>query len=310
MFQYSQEHFDDFKAIAGLDLSESFGRFLTFIDRDYQSIIDYYSGNIDKPISSAFKNLENLQTEFRRIVESFVINKHSFNGTVYWEMLDHAEEIITRLQTVENSPKWLRSAISKNCFNPDIEVEYIMRQRQTLEDVAKNVAGSSSPDDDWQDIAFRNDLTEEEYTPAGGTKINISFKNGALFSIQSVVDTISGLKVYGRDLDRKITFEGDDLKVLSEKETIFQTVDILSKLKRGDNMEFPEDGLNEKFIVGTNLASIQFPSIFRQMSLVFSKDDSLKNFKLIDIKQSEGGIWLQFQVETRLDEIMTKNLTI
>lgn len=311
MAVYTQDDIDNFKKLTGIDIVDSFDQFISFIDSDYQNVVDYYSGTIDKPIAESFKNLEILQKEFRGILEAFSINKDNLRSTIYWEMLEQIEDINNRLKTIENTPKWLRSSIGKNNFNATINIDYTLKYGQRLEDVEKNILGSTNPENDWVQLAFDNDIKEEDYTINGGNRLKINLKNGKLFTIQSVVDTITeAINVYGKDIFRIITFEGDDLKVLSPKGTLLQSVDILANLKRGDNPEFPDDGLNDKLAVGSNIASIQFPSLFRQLYLTFGKDDSLRNFTLIDIKQFDDAVSFDFRVETRLDEVLYQNINI
>jgi len=309
--KFSQDIVDEFNRITNVDLLDLFNKFILFIEFDYQNIVDYYSGSIDKPSSQSFKNLENLQREYRGVLQKIQESRDSFTSSIFWEILDQVEEISAKLKTIENTPKWLRSSIGKNNFNPNIQIDYTLKYGQTLEGVEKNVMSSTDPDNEWVQLAFDNDIKEEDYNINGGNRIKITLKNGSLFNIQSIVDTITeAVNVYGRDIDRVITFENDDIKVLSGKETLYQTVDILANLRRGDNPEFPEDGINEKFVVGSNISAIQFPSLFRQLALTFAKDDSLKNFTLINIEQKDDYVALEFSVATRLDEVITQRINI
>jgi hypothetical protein len=126
--------------------------------------------------------------------------------------------------------------------------------------------------------------------------------------VQSVVDVIFGESVYGKDLQQKLEFENDDLKVLGYQETIKQAFNIALNLRRGDNPEFPNDGLQSSLIIGQNLNSILYPSILRQLYDTFAKDDTMKSIAITNINHNNIGIKdtveLDIQAETRIGEII------
>jgi len=224
------------------DIGQYLNDFVSFIDKDRTKILDYYSGSITRPNRVAFRNLKKLFTQAYEVNALMELNRDRMTGPEYWEVLSLLTQIEEGLNTIENSSKWLRSIITKNNFSPDIEVQTVLKQFQTLEQLAREL-GSSSSESDWIRIALRNDIAEEDYNSEGGNVIETRYFNRLNFNIESVVDNINGEKIYGLDLDRSLTFADDDLLALSYKETVVQAVNILAQLTKGKTPEFPEDGI-------------------------------------------------------------------
>jgi hypothetical protein len=99
-----------------------------------------------------------------------------FNNLKWFLLIEQIEEIDNRLKTLDNINKWARSSLTKVAYDPSYQLDYILGQNQTLENVAQQVTGSNDPQDDWNDIAINNTLKEEDYTNEGGNDLKISFK--------------------------------------------------------------------------------------------------------------------------------------
>lgn len=301
----------EFKRITGKDISSYFRNALNFFSGDYNVIVNYYTGTTNSISSKPFANLYNLTVENRDILESFKEHSRQFNNLKWWLLIEQIEEIDSRLATVNNINKWSRSSLTKVAYNPSIQIDYVLKQNQTLESVSAGIEGSSNPNDDWANIALKNSLSEEDYTPQGGAEIKLSsdvINSG--FKINSVVDVIQGKSIYGKDVYKKIQWVVDEggfrnLKVLGYDATILQAVNILSTLKKNDNPDNPNNGLQSNLVVGSNRALFNFPIIVRQMSQTFSNDDTLKNFKINSIDRKEDNLLIDFVVQTRLGEVIS-----
>ena len=141
--------------------------------------------------------------------------------------------------------------------------------------------------------------------------IQFSSKNNTSFFINGIVDNIdSADKTYGLDIDQIIKFSNDDLNVLGYKDTMFQSVSILTNLQKGDDPAFPDRGIDVKSVVGqnSNLAGIAYPIIFRQLAANFATDDSLKSFSITDVKKNVEVTEIQFQVETRTGDFFSQTI--
>jgi hypothetical protein len=306
----------EFKRITGKDISAYFSNAVNFFNGDYNTIVDYYAGNIASISSVPFANFKAIQKQHMDVMEAFKEHSRQFNNIKWWLLIEQIEDIDSRLATLSKINKWCRSSLTKVGYDPSFQLEYVTRQNQTLESVSSGVAGSLNPNDDWADIAIKNRLSEEDYTPEGGTELKISFErsNGA-FKINSVVDIIQGKSVYGKDVYKKIQWEKTsdgflNLKVLGYDDTIMQAIGILANLKKNDNPDNPNNGLQSNVVAGSNRALFNFPIIIRQMSQTFANDDTLKNFKINNLSRDQDNMVMDYVVQTRLDEVVSDITTL
>lgn len=290
-----------FENVTRYPLARYLSEYASFIDNGRSDILDFYAGNVDRPNEKSFEKLSELLKKTETVNATIESYRSRLNNGAYWELVELLSNVAVSLSTIENSSKWLRSAIAKNNFTPEVELEYVLQQIQTLEDVSVSI-GSNNRDSDWVTIALRNDLIEEEYTPDGGNSLIVGYRNKLTVRLNSVVDNIIGERAYGIDFDRKITFEDNDLKALSYKDTMIQTVNVLANLRQGQTPEFPQDGIQSSLVVGSNRAAIAYPILFRQFYATFRRDDTLKSLTVTKIENTEDALIMDFSVETRLGE--------
>jgi hypothetical protein len=296
---YKQFSIDEFTRITNYDISVLFVKVEDFFVNKSPNIINFYRGLVNKPDAQSFSTLKTLLVEAQKVIELFRTNKERFDKFYFWELLDNFTDLQTKLQTIDNISKYLRSSRTKNAYLSTPEKDYTLSQHETLENVQVSQISNIDFDNDWQTIAMRNDLREEDYTDAGGKtiKLPMPFNSSALTSI---IDNPIGEAVYGKDINKKLTFVNDDIEVLGYQETLLQTLEILTSIKKGDIPEFPFLGLDESLVVGGNLASFRLPSIIRQLNEVFATDDSLTDFRINKLTNDQDSMNLTYQVNTIL----------
>ena len=174
-----------------------------------------------------------------------------------------------------------------------------MGDQQTMESISQNILQDLDSDDDWTKIAIQNDLKEVDWDIDGGTKLTLFREKFIQNFVTSVIDNMVGENIYGLDIQKKFEFLDDDLKVLNYKDTVFQTVNILANLKKGDIPEFKSLGVNAGLYVGSNIANLAYGSIVREITKTFASDDLFINFQIKEIKLKEDSFFINFQVETK-----------
>jgi hypothetical protein len=297
------ETYNYFKKITNFDIEKLFSDFVNFVNQDANNVINYYNLTADINVDS-FNKLFDLIKRSKRCIEVITIHKKIFTDYKYWNILIQTEDILNKLKTIENIGFYLRSPITKNDLRANgIERDFILRT--TLENISLRDLQNEDFDNNWFEIAKYNDLNEEKYY-AGQKKIlqyvvktNLSKKY-----LDSVLGILRGEALYGVDLDKKLTFVTNatdgttDLKVLSPKETANQSVDIYLNLSRGDNPEFPDDGIQKELFIGTDMAGLKIPILFRQLTNIFTKDDTFSSFSIINAKIEGDGLFVDFQIDT------------
>jgi hypothetical protein len=300
--------FKKFKKITGYDINAYFEDFSSFILSDYQKIVSYYQ-NGTAISASVITSIKDLFARMQQINDLFFVycDRLSDDTVESWELLDYFESTKVTLYTVLNSSRWFRS--TKNVMrNNLVNNDFILRQGQTFENLAMEV-GYSDPANEWSQIALNNDVNEEKYTFEGGNKLKISFVNNYSYFVNSVIDSISGEKIYGLDADKNLVFENNDIKVLGYRDTIIQQTMILIGLVKGSVPEFPLDGIDRVF-VGTNVNAIQYPILLRQQSAVFEKDDRYKSIAISKFEVRVEALAIDLQITTRLDDVLNEQLVL
>lgn len=272
-----------------------------FITDNLNHIISYYKNSDIDPDYQSFDFLKRLLQQSETLESLIRINRTTFTRMDEWNLIEFLDEIKVKLHSIENSDKWLRSSKTKNTWRgATLQTDYVLEDMQTLENVSAGVNGEQNSQDDWVRIAVENDISEFDYGTENNKKINITKKvlSNPNYFLFSVVDNLTNEKLYGKDFDRKISFVDDDLKVLSYEQTIKQAVHILMTLKKGDIPEYTTLGVDAKVCIGSNIGSVLFSSIKRQLQETFRTDDSIRNFTIVDISYENGDLNIKFTVDT------------
>jgi hypothetical protein len=298
---------DEFEDITRYPITSFFEKVVLFIQNDHKLIVDYFSGKLKELPTVSFTNFDFLFSEIDKLFGIIQINNSSFSNFKWFLLIEEVEKIHNFLLTTNKISKWLRSSITSRSFSAYTEIEVGLKQSQTLEALSRDL-GSRDSENDWVEIAFLNELEEENYTSEGGNilKANTSASIKKL-NIKTIVDNLQGDKILGVDIYKKLTYDitEQDLKVLSPKETYKQSINILITLKKGDNPEFSDQGRNEKLTVGSNINSIAYPILFRQMKEVFATDDTIKSFVVTDVNRKQDGLFIEYEVVSRRGDLET-----
>ena len=300
--------FDIFKKVTRFDIESYLSDFSQFILSDYQQIVDFYQKGSDLE-AGVVDRVKSLYQKMREITDLFNIfsDRLSTQTVEIWELLDVFETTKVTLLTVINSDRWMRS--TKNIFqNNQISRDFILKQGQSFEHLSMEL-GHADQQNDWSYIALNNNIREEDYSLEGGNKLKVSFVNNQSFSVDTVIDSISGKKLYGLDVDRSMVFENNDLKILDYKETIIQQTEILVGLIKGSVPEFPFDGI-DKGLSGSNVNAIQYPTLLRQQSRVFEKDGRYRSISVDTFDVKVDSLIVNFKIVTRLGEVLDEQLVL
>jgi hypothetical protein len=301
--------YDEFFEITGFDLEGYFRRFVDFINNQSQLIIDYYSGLLDTLDRDAYGEYESLLEESSFVINLFDLNQQSFNTVDFWELMEFADDIKVKLETIGNFSRFARSSVKKESFSNEVSVEVAMRENETLEELLTRY-GSTDRDSDWVDIALTNTLIQEDYNGSGGKVITLTFKNNVRFNVFGVVDNPEGDKIKGKDVDKHIQFEDDDLKVLGFDDTLTQSMGTLLGLKRNDNPEFPQYGIDSSLVVGTSLKSVALPSVIRQIFQIFATDDIVKEIQIVSSDFGQDSLNLKLNITMKSGEEQKRTLSV
>lgn len=294
-----------------LDVKQYFGTCLDFFNTVYPTISDYYSGKTPSIASVFLAELVSLEIQTQQMFQFFTDFRGQCKNLKYFNILGQVEDIDNRLKTLRNINRWSRASLDNASYNQNVKVPYVLPQGKTLERVSQDVIQSQNPSEDWTTIAIQNNLTEEQYTSSGGVQINLEVPSiNKNYSLSSVVDIIQNKAIFGKDIYGKLQFSNNDLQVLSYDDTILQAVNILIKLRKNANPDFPQYGLQTAMIIGSNKATLNFPVITRQLQQTFATDDTLLNFTILSVTYRDDNMFIDFTVENRLGETIQNSSII
>jgi len=294
-----------FKDITGYDIELFFNNYIYFMNQYYQSIVDYYKGG--ELVAQSFNSLNLLIDEVNKIEPLFELHQNRFTTIDFWEILDAFSEIQVKLMTCQKMQKWTKSS-RLNQFDTNIAFDRGLRQFETFESVAKSV-GSNDPDTDWANISIDNLITEEDYTTEGGKIFQVKLQNNANFDLPNIIDSLNGTNIYGKDIVKKFEFVDNDLKTIDGNDNITQSLDTKLSLVKGSVPEFQDMGLDPQS-TSTNVNSIQYPTIFRNLLNLFQNDGRWNEVTLLDLFRQDDAIFMKLRLQTILKDSITTNLKI
>jgi len=138
---------------------------------------------------------------------------------------------------------------------------------------------------------------------------SIPTQSQASQKVPNIVDSSSTDNVYGKDLDRKIRFDGNDLAVFSGIDNIIQNLGIKLSTKKGDIPEFPSDGIDNE-LIGTSISAIRYPVLVRDLSNIFKKDGRYSEVSFVNLISEQDYVFLDMQIKTILEDTFEKRLAI
>lgn len=309
-FKITQERAEYMGRIISYDLSLYLSEYNKWYKENMPNLVGFYTGRLKEISVDNFLNLENLLVKSAQITNNITINKHLFVTLLDWEIVEFLENIKANLWAMNRLDKFLRSTQTNANQTNQFEFNQTLTQNQTLEHVSFDTIQSQDYNNDWVDVALRNDLAEVDYTNEGGNALILSVNlNTRSVRISGVLDNIQGNKVYGLDLQKKLEFVDDDLKTLGYAATIYQAVDILMNIMKGDVPEFLEMGRSGG--VGANLRNFAINTVIRELVQTFSSDDTLTNFNVNKLRYDDAGnYFVEFSVSSRLDLIVNNQITV
>ena len=295
----------DFRRITGFDIQAFFNEYTEFVDSYYTSIVAYYNGADLN--GEAFSRLDALNRQLTRIEPLIDIYRDNFPNIDYWEIVDQYSDIYTNIQTINNLGRWLRSSRTTQ-FDTNIKVDRILRQGETFELVANDI-GSINPQNDWTIIAIENLVNEEDYTSGGGVLFQLTLRDDFTVGLPNIVDFSTGLNLYGKDIDKRILFEDNDLKVVTERDALIQTLNTILSTRRGSIPEFPNDGIADQ-LIGSNVNAFQYPIMLRNIINLFNRDPRFTQINVLDLFRRQDAIFMRLEVVTILRDNLITNLAI
>lgn len=272
---------NDFSEKIKIDINGFFQDSLRLLQEYQPSLIEYYSNGGEFP-KDAFDLLDKLELQVNSIYQKVKQNRNNFNHYFDFVVFDQIEDFASIFRMIENYSKWLRSSVIKGRYKSTSEIDYVLRQNQTIEEMSAEI-GWTNREEGFLDLTLRNQIKETDYDLQGGLVFKFAYQNDKTLQLESVVDEMVGQNLLGKDINAKISFKDNDIFCLTPEDTFFQTCEILTGLMKNHNPEFPEDGFDKSAISNKNLMRVRLSTFIRQMYATVFKDDTIASFSITDV---------------------------
>lgn len=297
--------YEKFLSVTGYNIKDFFQSYVDFCSEYYPYIVDYYQGG--EINADSFYELDKLIAQINIIEPLFQLHENKLDDISMWELLESFSEIVTKLATIKNSDRWLRSA-SVGRTNT-LQLEKQLRTGETFETVSEQLE-LENPEDDWVDIVVPQYIIEEDYiTGQGSNTFSVNLKNVGINYVDNVVDTLVDENILGKDLSTEFVFENEDLKIIKFQKSMEQALQIILEAVKGCIPEFTDYGLPSDFI-GQTTNAIQYPIIFKSLMNMFQRDNRWASAELIDLKKVEDSIFMKVRATTVTKEDFLINVPI
>lgn len=297
--------YEKFLSVTGYNIKDFFQSYVDFCSEYYPYIVNYYQGG--EINADSFYELDKLIAQINIIEPLFQLHENKLDDISMWELLENFSEIVTKLTTIKNSDRWLRSA-SVGRTNT-LQLEKQLRTGETFETVSEQLE-LENPEDDWVDIVVPQYIIEEDYvTGQGSNTFSVNLKNVGINYVDNVVDTLVDENILGKDLSTEFVFENEDLKIIKFQKSMEQALQIILEAVKGCIPEFTDYGLPSDFI-GQTTNTIQYPIIFKSLMNMFQRDNRWASAELIDLKKVEDSIFMKVRATTVTKEDFLINVPI
>lgn len=296
-----------FKNKTGCDIQSFLTDFVGFCDTYYPILVSYYEGQ-QVETEDAFLRLDNLLKRASEIEPLFDLKASGMNTIEYWELLDQFTDAQTKLWTINNTSKWLRSAIIGR-YSPVVAVDRVLGSKESFEQVVGSL-GANNRDDDWFNLAKNNFVTEEDYDALeGGGIFKINIRQSGNSTVWNIVDNPDGKKILGKDINKSFKIKNGDLDTVEFDEAVLQAFDTNMHCLKGAIPEIPSYGITNEAI-GVSHKALQYPIIFRNILEMFSLDSRFTELTLLDIWHKEDCVFLKIQAKVITNNSLVTNVEI
>lgn len=309
MSKFSENTIIDFVEYTGFDIYSYLGKWRDFVKIHFNQIINYFTGLTNSLNQDSIDSLQQLRKESEDLQNTLEQYSEDFTTIDYWGLIEYLEEINNKVKQYLVIDRFLRSS-KYGGFNEDsLTQSYTMKDFDTLESIANKDRDDSQ--NSWSDIAIKNSVLEIDYLALrGGKELRLGKRVLNNYYLLSVVDNLQGERVYGLDIDNNFSFENDDIKVLTYRDTFKQSVNVLSDLGKGDLPEFPKLGISKELFVGSNIGDFSFPFISRELENTFASDDTIINFRVEELSRKGSTIFMSYQIESFYNFVYEKSVNI
>ena len=295
---------NEFQNITKFELLQYFIDYRDFLQDDYASVHSYFSGNSETIDNEKLRKMSDLLSRSDDLIRTFQTFAGKLGNVGYWELQQYCQDLKDTLERISKLPKYCRTAKSCRGYKPYIQVSEDIGGLKTIEDLSSELGSGVTE----QDLILNNNLEEQDYEIDKLSSITAFVENRQNVSVETILEQTIGRKIYGRDINRKISFNNNDLSLVEYEDNVEQKCDILLEINKGDVPELPNFGKN--VISGQTHSSYNYSALISDLKDNFMQDDLFSSINITDINFLKGDIYVNCEIQTKYVYSTTKSLKV
>lgn len=291
----------EFQKVTKYPLVEFLAQYRNFMLNSYPEIDRYFSGETASIDNAHLIALKNLTTECGNCMSQFKNFANKFDKCGYWELIEYIGNLEDTIEKINKLPKFRRTSLTKRGYQAVVQVSADVGGFRTMEDVANVVQNLNRDNYNWVDLMLSNDLNEGDWEIDKLTPLNVLINNTVDVVVTTILDQPIGKRIYGKDINRKVTFVDNDLDIKIWQDNIEQKCDILLSLKRGDVPENMLFGQNAELTIGVTSKSFSYPELVKNLQNTFLQNDLFQYVEITKFQYENGSMFMYCEIKTKYD---------
>lgn len=294
-----------FENITKFALIDYLTKYRDFMKSDYNNIASYYQGASSGISSESISNFNYLLTNGKLLMQQFKNFSNRLSNCGYWELQQYCQDLYDTLEKIKKLPKYFRTSKTVRGYQPYIQIDSNIGGMKTVQDVADEISTDGITE---ISLIIDNDLQEKDWEIDGLNTISATINNRTDISVTTILEQPIGNKVYGKDLNRKITIKDGDLDVVKYEDNVEQKCDILLSLNKGDIPENKAFGRTR--IEGNNANNYNYAQLISDLQTIFLQDDLFESISIDDISFNNGDLYIICNIQTKYQYSTKKTIKI
>lgn len=294
-----------FENITKFALLQYFEDYRDFMQNDFSYISEYYNGDTSSIDASHISNFNALRTKSKTLMQQFINFSHRLSNCGFWELQEYCQDLNDVLEKITKLPKYYRTSKTVRGYQPYIQVKSNIGGLKTVQDLSQEINSEGVSE---ISLIIDNDLQEKDWNIDKLSSITAFVNNQTDVVVETILEQPIGNKIYGKDINRKITLENNDLAVKKYEDNVEQKCDILLSLERGNIPEMPNFGKNR--LQGTNMSDYNYTELVKDLQSVFLQNDLFEDIEISDIEYKQGDIFVNCTIKTKYSYSTQKTLKI
>lgn len=294
-----------FEKITKFALLQYFEDYRDFMQNDFSYLSEYYNGNASSVDASHISAFNALRTKSKNLMQQFINFSHRLSNCGFWELQEYCQNLNDVLEKIPKLPKYYRTSKTVRGYQPYIQVKGNVGGLKTIQDLAQEINSDGVSE---ISLIIDNDLQEKDWDIKEMSSITAFVNNQTDVVVETILEQPIGNQIYGKDINRKITLENNDLAVKKYEDNVEQKCDILLSLERGNIPEMPNFGKNR--LQGTNMSDYNYTELVKDLQSVFLQNDLFEDIEVSDVRYEQGDIFVNCTIKTKYSYSTQKTLKI